>query len=179
MDMTTQFIDTLGTMTHELEDIQKQMAKLNRELSAIIEILPKGDCSDHDTRTKKLDCVKVATEHMQNFVAKLIGSKVWHCVGSLEMLQTLLAEKDDETWYVMASHERLSAPQTVDKLTDAITEYLLENAKASPNPKAQFEDNPDAFVARFVANYLDHPVTDRMSDMVISLVTDWMSFRMA
>jgi len=56
--------------------------------------------------------------------------------------------------------------------------YMLAHQNDSPSPKSSFVDNPDSFVSDFVKNYLDHAITDRMSDMVISLVTDWMSFRL-
>lgn len=178
MDATTQFIDTLSKLNDELGECRKRITKLGFELASACTKLGKGDIRDRETRVAKLACAKEACENVRYFVSYAMSADIAKLCGALEILNTLLDEKDDEQWILKETHETLSAPQTVDKLTDAITEYLLAHNADVPSPRARFVDNPDAFVRDFVASYLDHPVTDRMSDMVISLVTDWMAFRL-
>ncbi|MBO4369505.1 MAG: hypothetical protein J5803_05345 [Desulfovibrio sp.] len=179
MDTTTQFIDTAALLANDLEEIRKHIASFDKQLAQICESLSKGDVKDKETRQKKLALAKSATEALQNFLVYAAALRVPKLLGSLEVLSTLIESKEDEIWLVRGSGEELTAPQTVDHLTDAITDYLLAHKDDTPAPKAAFIDNPDSFVSNFVATYLDHKITDRMSDMVISLVTDWMSFRLA
>lgn len=178
MDNVTRFIDTLGLMTKEISDLQKHLAKLNLEVSKTSQSLIKGDVRDRETRLMKLSEAKAVTEEVQNFIAYACVSPLSKLFGTLETFHTILEEKEDEIWLVLESSTSLTAPQTVDHLTDAITDYLLAHNTGPNSAKAAFVDNPDSFVADFVKSYLDHPITDRMSDMVISLVTDWMSFHL-
>ena len=178
MDNTTQFIDTLSTLNNELAALHKHLAKLDDKLTRVFQTLAKGDVKDRETRLAKLCDAKRISDEVQNFIAYAVSSRIPKLCGSLETLHTILDEKENEVWVVLASGESLTAPQTVDHLTDAITDYLLAHKDDTPQPRSAFVDNPDSFVANFVATYLNHKITDRMSDMVISLVTDWMSFRL-
>ncbi|MCR4666786.1 MAG: hypothetical protein K5657_05780 [Desulfovibrio sp.] len=178
MDTTTQFIDTVSLLEKELRDVQKHIAQLDKQLADICYALGKGDVNDKLTRLKKLELAKDSNDALQNFLTYAVANRVPHLYGSLSVLSTLLESVENEVWLVRGSGEELTAPQTVDHLTDAITDHMLAHQNDSPSPKSSFVDNPDSFVSDFVKNYLDHAITDRMSDMVISLVTDWMSFRL-
>ena len=178
MDNTTQFIDTLSLLSNELSDLHKHLAKLDEELTRASQTLARGDVKDRETRLAKLSDAKRVSDDVLNFITYAVSSRIPKLCGSLETLHTMLDEKENEVWVVLESGETLTAPQTVDHLTDAITDYLLAHNNDTPQPRSAFVDNPDSFVADFVAKYLNHGITDRMSDMVISLITDWMSSRL-
>ena len=175
MDNTTRFIDTLNAITAEMTELQKRLTKLSSNVVMVCQTLTKGDVKDRDTRTAKLSAAKNITEELQNFICFAASQRILQLYGALETFHTILDEKENETWVVRATRKTLTAPQTVDHLTDAITEYLSQHQTDKISPKAAFADNPDNFVSDFVRSYLDHPITDRMSDMVISLVTDWLT----
>ncbi len=179
MDVKTQFMDMLGTLADDVEEFRKRLRKLEAELAKIQPALVKGDVKERDVRVAKLENAKTVLESVQGFHGYATSSRIAKCCGSLETLFTLLDGNDDEVWRILETNEALSPSRTVDWLTDAITDYLLENNDKTPCPKALFADNPDSYVADFVTGHLDHPVTDRMSDMVISLVMDWIAVRLS
>ncbi|MBQ7584651.1 MAG: hypothetical protein IJU40_00175 [Desulfovibrionaceae bacterium] len=179
MDNVTRFIDTLGLITTELNDLQKHLSQLQVNLGQTSKNLTKGDIRDTEARINKLREVKLLMEKLQNFIHLGVSSPLPKLYGALETFHTILSEKENEIWIVRSTQEELSASRTVDQLTDAITEYLAEHEDDPKRPKDLFIDNPDNFVADFVVSYLDHPITDRMSDMVISLVTDWVNLKLS
>ena len=179
MDNATRFINTIQTITSELNDLQTNLQKLTTIVANTAKNLDKGDIRDEQTRIDKINDVKRVIDELQSFLVFMVNCQISEHYGALEAFHAILDQKEDEVWIVKETSEQLSAAQTVDRLTDAITEYLtLHNNDLKP-PKDGFVDNPDSFVADFVGTYLDHPITDRMSDMVISLVLDWMSFRLS
>ncbi|MBQ7607807.1 MAG: hypothetical protein IJU76_07530 [Desulfovibrionaceae bacterium] len=179
MDAKTQFMDMLGVLAGDVEEFRKRLLKLEAELGRLQPALVKGDVKDRDVRIAKLEKAKAVLESVQGFLGYATSSRIAKCCGALEILYTLLDGKDDDSWRILETNERLSPSQTVDWLTDAITEYLLKNNNKTPSPKSLFVDNPDSYVAQFVASHLDHDISDRMSDMVISLVMDWILIRLS
>lgn len=179
MDNATRFIDTIQLVSNELTDLKKHITHLNNVITRISQDLPKGDIRDKQSRIDKISDVKVIIDELQSFIIYTVNMQIGEHHGSLEAFHSMIDEKEDEVWVIRETYEELSAPQTVDRLTDAIADYLVAHKDDPHPPKSLFVDNPDNFVADFVNNYLDHPITDRMSDMVISLVTDWISFRLS
>ena len=179
MDVKTQFMDMLGTLAGDVEEFRKRLRKLEAELAKIQPLLVKGDVKERDVRIAKLENAKAALESVQAFLGYATSSGIAKCCGALETLYTLLDGKDDDQWRILETNALLSPSQTVDWLTDAIAEYLLENNDTTPSPNALFSDTPDSYVEQFVGTHLDHPITDRMSDMVISLVMDWIAVRLS
>ena len=179
MDNATRFIDTIHVVGNELEDLQKRLDKLTSVVQTTAQNLLKGDIRDKESRIEKISEVKVALDELQSFLTYGVNMPLPEQYGALTAFHAMLEDKEDEVWIVKATSEQMSAAQTVDRLTDAIADYLTLHKDDANPPKDEFVDNPDAFVANFVTDYLDHAITDRMSDMVISLVSDWMSFRLA
>ena len=179
MDNITKFIDTLKAISYDVKEIEKHIIKFNKQLYKTHQSIEDPvDLEDRNVRVEKLSEVKVLVEEMHNIVGYMVTSSIHRLYGALETFHTIIDEKENEVCIVKSTQANLSASQTVDHLTDAITEYIFQHKDDQNPPKARFVDNPDNFVTEFVNAYLDHRITERMSDMVISLVTDWLSFRL-
>lgn len=178
MDTKTQYLATLRTLTDELNACQSRAKALASDLQTICAQLTRGEDVGCAERAHNLQQVVKGCEGIQEFIVSALTSRIPLLRGGIETLTNLLNNDLEDRWRVTQTAEVLSASETVDRLTDAITEHLLaHNADPKP-PRIRFIDNPDAFVADFVATYLDHPINNRMSDTVISLVNDWIAFRL-